>query len=156
MRRGRPRKCGHIYANGNLRPSAAQTNSEKTTVLNQPHRRGRDSLLCDCPLGRLVEKHKLRSEVYFAALSWGGFVRRWLTVKGVAIEVHTGSGRGVTPSDAMVQRWTKEILRIETALKRVSTIGFMAMRTLAVAMRDIYHPNMKRPPWRFWSSSHIQ
>jgi len=62
-RRGRKRKNGHRWANGNLKqPNAAQRRKtaqelidlEKAVVLAQPHRRKNNDQLLECPLGRLI------------------------------------------------------------------------------------------------------
>jgi hypothetical protein len=74
-RRGRKRKNGHSWGNGNLKaPSAAQRHRtaqdlidiEKSVVLAQPHRRGNRDQLCESPLGRLILRRKLSPVLYDA------------------------------------------------------------------------------------------
>jgi hypothetical protein len=76
-------------------------------------------------------------EIYNSALEWGAFVRRWLTVNGVQVEIHTGAAKGLWPSDETVRQWDRRIDETEAALKKVSVSGFAAAKTLAVAFREI-------------------
>jgi hypothetical protein len=147
-RRGRKRKNGHRSANGNIKqPNAAQRHKtaqdlidiEKSVVLAQPHRRGDRNQLCESPLGRLVLRRKLSLVIYDAALEYGRRLRRWLTQRGVEIEIHPPSvaysGMGVEA--ATMRKWGVEIDRVDTALKKISVDGFNAVRMLTVAEREI-------------------
>ena len=128
-RRGRKRKNGHRWANGNIKqPNAAQRHKnaqqlidlEKAVVLAQPHRRGDKSQNCESPLGRLVAKRKLRHEVFDAGLHYGHKVWLWQAIRGVPVEIHASSGKstGEGPKDATVRRWNVEITRIDRAMKQ--------------------------------------
>ena len=110
-RAGRKRKNGHRWANGNLKqPNAAERHrsqreiedAEKAVVLAQPHRRGDLSQHRESPLGRLVAKWKLRSEIVDAGLQYGHKVRLWQVISGVPVEIHAssdGKSPGEGPND---------------------------------------------------------
>jgi hypothetical protein len=108
-------------------------------VLAQPHRRKNNDQLLECPLGRLILRHKLRREIYAAGLQYGHKVRQWQAVSGVPVEIHASSGKssGEGPKAATVRRWGIEISRIDKALKEISVAGFSAVRMLAVFEREI-------------------
>jgi hypothetical protein len=88
-RRGRPRKNGHRYKSGNCRLPQALADAEKTIVLAQPHRRGRpgSDYLCESPLGRLVDRHKLARENHWRG---NGNLFRTAGMRGAAFGIGPG------------------------------------------------------------------
>jgi hypothetical protein len=138
---GRKRKNGHRQPNGKLKPppAPARRDGERAIVLAQPHRRGFGlDQLAESPLGRLVLRRRLPRNVFYAALEWGSFVRKWQNARGIRIEVHVpGVSDGRVLPDKVVWSWQKRILRIESLLKKMSRSGFLAMRTLVVHEREI-------------------
>jgi hypothetical protein len=149
-KRGRPRKSGARYADGKLRKptleqlkeaSAAQYRENMAQAAAQPHRRGaRDPLspkLADA-LGRFCEALRLRDELHDAGQEFGHIVRSWRAAKGVPESVRrdaTGTGRG--PSDETVDRWWREIERVEGKLREHGQITLLAARSLCVDDCDI-------------------
>ena len=111
-------------------------------VLAQPRRRGDRSQDRESPLGRLAAKWKLRGEIIDAGLQYGRKVRLWQANSGVPVEIHVPSegNRGGEVDAAAMRRWNVEIVRIDKALKEISVAGFNAVRTIAVAEREIAPP----------------
>ena len=82
-------------------------------------------------------RHRLRSELYHAALQYGVIGRFFLAVKARHVEFRDGPSRGsggdVPEAKA---RWLQaELLRLEAPLRRYE--GFGALRQLAIFERHI-------------------
>jgi hypothetical protein len=115
---GRKRKSGAREANGRLaRVKAAERKAlvgERAVVLKQPHRRdgngGNLSQLCESPVGQFILRHRLRSELYDAALQYGSLARRFLRAKANGVDIVECAGTGqemstVTEGFAGLRQW---------------------------------------------------
>ena len=143
MRAGRKRKLGHREPNGRLkrileadRDKRVQI-AEMVTVLSQPHRQGDTHQYQESPLGRLVRRNGLRTELYDAGIEYGGLVRQFYAAKGIPQPSSDGggSGKGVSPEKAL--RLKEELERLERPMKRESIWGFSALRKLTVHEQEI-------------------
>jgi hypothetical protein len=117
------------------------TQVEMKVVLNQPHRRGDVSQLCESPLVRFCLYNRLDRAVFDAALDWGKIARHFhsakLPTKSV-ISVGFGSGQGVAPKKA--EQLAEELTRIEAPLKQLSPLGFAGARDLAIFEKETAAP----------------
>lgn len=139
-RRGRRRKTGIREANGQLqRPTLAQmvaarveaADAEKAVVLAQPHRRGDKSYLRGSALGRFVDDHKLRIELYDAGNKYGALKNKWLAAIRAPRDVRMGgSGRDVAME--VVNAWGVEIFEMELAIMRAGVAAVGLVEDLSV------------------------
>jgi hypothetical protein len=140
-RAGRKRKFGPREQNGRLKRILAAHRdrdiAEMVTVLSQPHRRGDTEQKLESPLGRLVLRNKLGSELYDAGVEYGGLVRHFHAAKGVPSIISEGSGSGAGVSPEKAKKLGDELERIEPPLKKLSYTGYSAVRMLCVHEREI-------------------
>lgn len=154
---GRKRKAGTREPNGRVqRPTvdrlnemtAASRRKEQQTVLDQPHRQGiRDKhgdewaghAWAESPLGRFCIRHKLRHEYYDAGLAYASIVSCWRGAKGVPHSATKGDGGSCAegPDEDAVARWQKQMIGIETVMRREGINCFLAVRTLVLDVGDI-------------------
>lgn len=149
-KRGRPRKSGAREANGRRqRPTRAQIEAadkqarlaETAQVAQQPHRRSapdpRDPRLSTA-LGRFVIRHGLRSELFEAGSEWSAIYRRWRAAKGVPDPLHSSDiGTGVGPSKAIVDKWWRDMERVEAALRPYGQGALLGARSLCMDDCDV-------------------
>lgn len=139
-RRGRRRKTGIRETNGKLqRPTLAQmvaaqiaaADAEKAVVLAQPHRRGDKSYLRGSALGRFVDDHKLRIELYDAGNAYGTLKNKWLAAIRAPRDVRMGgSGRDVDMT--IVNAWGARAFEMESAIMRSGVAAVGLVEDLAV------------------------
>lgn len=91
-------------------------------------------------LGRFVLRNRLRPELYDAGLEYGNLVRFYCGVKARHIDIRdrpSGAGGDVSPQKA---KWlAKELVRLNTPLRKLDPVGFSAVRTLAAMECEIAH-----------------
>ena len=139
---GRPRKQGKRTASGKLkqptreeREAMERRREEESmqTVLNQPHRLGNRSQLCENALGRFCLRMKLLPALYTAGLEYAGLVRRWRVAKGIPVEEHTGGGSGAGPNARTVEGWSRKLIEIE---REMPVALFLPMRAVCIDGTD--------------------
>ena len=95
-RKGRPRKPGHRYRNGNLRPSSEPAISPAAIAATQPHRQGLGDRaadqLAESEIGRLVLRGAITPLQHLAAQTYG---RQWRTYLAT-LDGPRWTGRGGT------------------------------------------------------------
>ena len=97
-RRGRPRKSGHRYKNGNLRASSDPAISPTQVAATQPHRQGLGDHAADQKaesyLGRMALRGQITQLQYLAGQTYGRQWRTYLaTLDGPRWTGRGGSGR---------------------------------------------------------------
>lgn len=146
----RKRKPGKRERNGRpLRPTIwelkelqrAREETEKQTVLAQPHRRGERDQKAASALGRFCLQHKLEGELYQAGEEYGNLVRRWRIANCIPVQGRPGPSLGIEPDDATVQGWGRRILEIEDRLLRASPGIFGAIGWLILSDEDPHPVN---------------
>ena len=97
-RKGRPRKPGHRYRNGNLRPSSEPAVSPAAIAATQPHRAGLGdhaaSQLAESELGRLVLRGQISALQYLAGQRYAAQWRAYLATIDGPRSPQRGQGRG--------------------------------------------------------------
>jgi hypothetical protein len=97
-RRGRPRKNGHRYRNGNLRPSHEPAVSPAAIAATQPHRKGLGDRAADAAaeseLGRMVLRSQISALQYLAGQRYGAQWRAYLATLDGPRSPQRGHGRG--------------------------------------------------------------
>lgn len=77
----------------------AKLDPEKSTVLNQPHRKGDRDQRRESPLGRFVMDRRLKSELYDAGEEFATIIRTWRRLKGLPGVISNGPGAAVSADD---------------------------------------------------------
>jgi hypothetical protein len=97
-RKGRPRKSGHRYRNGNLRPSSEPAVSPAAIAATQPHRAGLGDHAADqkaeSELGRLALRGQITGLQYLAGQRYGAQWRSYLATLDGPRSPQRGHGRG--------------------------------------------------------------
>jgi hypothetical protein len=149
-KRGRPRKLIAREPNGRAqRPSLAQIKeaerkqrlAETAVVMAQPHRawaRDPGDPRLASALGRLVIRHRLRSELFDAGSEWTGIYRRWRAASAIPDPLHSQSlGGGLGPSDRLVASWWADIVRVENALRQYGQGAYLGVRHVLLDDADL-------------------
>src|SRR6185369_17252354 len=97
-RKGRPRKPGHRYRNGNLRPSHEPATSPAIVAASQPHRAGLGDCAADqkaeSELGRMVLRSEISALQYLAGQRYAAQWRAYLATLDGPRSPQQGQGRG--------------------------------------------------------------
>src|SRR5580765_3080289 len=97
-RKGRPRKSGHRYRNGNLRPSSEPAVSPAAIAATQPHRAGLGDHAADqkaeSELGRMALKGQISALQYLAGQRYAAQWRSYLATLDGPRSPQRGHGRG--------------------------------------------------------------
>ena len=97
-RKGRPRKPGHRYRNGNLRPSHEPLVSPAAVAATQPHRKGLGDCAADqkaeSELGRLALRGQISALQYLAGQRYAAQWRAYLATLDGPRSPQRGHGRG--------------------------------------------------------------
>src|SRR6187431_3386512 len=98
-RKGRPRKPGHRYRNGNLRPSSHEPLvSPAAVAATQPHRKGLGDCAADqkaeSELGRMVLRGQISALQYLAGQRYAAQWRAYLATLDGPRSPQRGHGRG--------------------------------------------------------------
>ena len=97
-RKGRPRKPGHRYRNGNLRPSHEPATSPAVVAASQPHRKGLGDRAADqkaeSELGRMVLRSQISALQYLAGQRYAAQWRSYLATLDGPRSPQRGHGRG--------------------------------------------------------------
>jgi hypothetical protein len=98
-RKGRPRKPGHRYRNGNLRPSSHEPAvSPAAIAATQPHRAGLGDCAADqkaeSELGRMVLRSEISALQYLAGQRYAAQWRAYLATLDGPRSPQRGQGRG--------------------------------------------------------------
>ena len=118
-------------------------------VANQPHRRGDDSKMAECPLGRFCKEYGLDDAVYQAALNYNDIRRRWRSAMGAPtnLRLNMPAMIGDGPSFDTVQGWAHRLASLRHAV--VDAVGgsaWLAAETLIVDEIEI--PEVLHTPAR--------
>ena len=97
-RKGRPRKTGPRYRNGNLRPSHEPATSPAVVAASQPHRKGLGDCAADqkaeSELGRMVLRSEISPLQYLAGQRYAAQWRSYLATLDGPRSPQRGHGRG--------------------------------------------------------------
>ena len=97
-RKGRPRKTGPRYRNGNLRPSHEPATSPAVVAASQPHRKGLGDRAVDAAaeseLGRMVLRSQISALQYLAGQRYAAQWRAYLATLDGPRSPQRGHGRG--------------------------------------------------------------
>ena len=97
-RKGRPRKTGPRYRNGNLRPSHEPATSPAVVAASQPHRKGLGDRAVDAAaeseLGRMVLRSQISALQYLAGQRYAAQWRAYLATLDGPRSPQRGQGRG--------------------------------------------------------------
>ena len=108
-RKGRPRKTGPRYRNGNLRPSHEPATSPAVVAASQPHRAGLGDRAADqkaeSELGRLALRGRISPLQYLAGQKYAAQWRSYLATLDGPRSPQRGHGRGngCNPADCRGQ-----------------------------------------------------
>ena len=97
-RKGRPRKSGHRYRNGNLRPSSEPAVSPAAIAATQPHRKGLGDRAVDAAaeseLGRMALRGQITALQHLAGQRYAAQWRSYLATLDGPRSPQRGHGRG--------------------------------------------------------------
>src|SRR6187455_3056807 len=97
-RKGRPRKTGPRYRNGNLRPTSEPAISPAAIAATQPHRAGLGDSAVDqkaeSELGRMVLRSQISAIQYLAGQRYAAQWRAYLATLDGPRSPQRGHGRG--------------------------------------------------------------
>ena len=131
-RKGRPRKPGHRYRNGNLRPSSDPAISPAQVAASQPHRKGLGDCAADQKaeneLGRLALRGRISEIQYLAGQRYAAQWRAYLATLDGPRGPQRGQGRGsgcnpadcrgrgaICACDLARRAWTRSVFALTAA-----------------------------------------